>query len=194
MRAAEHERIDPFPHECFQITRKDLIGDCILQPAFFDQRDEQRASANGDVNLRVQRSQSPLIRAAADRRAGPDHADVTIASSGNGGARTGQDDAGHRDPESFLQLRQCQGRSSVASHHDRFCIFREENVRDLETVTFDRARTLSAIGNSRRVAQVKNLLVRQKSAQFTHDGEPPNTRVENADRLRRLRAGFIRRH
>ena len=82
---------------------------------------------------------------------------------------------------------------------ERFADFDEllneyENIRDLEAVAFDRAWTFPAVWDSRRVAHVKNLLVRQELAQLAYHRQPANARIEDADRLRRLRAGFIHRH
>ena len=32
MRAAKHERVDPFPHERFKVTADDAIRELIIQP------------------------------------------------------------------------------------------------------------------------------------------------------------------
>ncbi len=194
MRAAEHERIDPVSHQRLQIACKNLVGDFIFQPAFFNQRHKQWAGASGNVNLRIERSQRPFVRATPNRRARSNYADVPVASRSHRRPCTGENDAGHSDWQSFFQSRQRQSGRGVAGDDNRLRVFREKDLRDLKAVAFDCARTFSAIGNSRRVAEVKNLFVREESPQFAHDGQPADAGIEDADRLRGLRAGIIRRH
>ena len=62
MRAAEHERVDAFLHQRADILHDDFIRDRALQPAFFDQRHEQRAGARRHADIRIRVAQGAFIR------------------------------------------------------------------------------------------------------------------------------------
>ena len=82
----------------------------------------------------------------------------------------------------LFQFRQSQGRSGVARHHDDFCVLLNEYVGNLEAVALNGAGTFSAVWDARRVAEVKNLFVRQQIAQRLDNGQAANSGIKNTDR------------
>src|SRR6266403_3458076 len=102
MRAAEDKCIDPFAHKRLKITRDDLVGQIVFEPAFFDERNEQWASARGDVDLGIEFAQRFLIRAAFNRCARSDYANMPIACRGDSCLRARLDHANDWNGQSFL--------------------------------------------------------------------------------------------
>src|SRR5438874_13830744 len=85
MGAAEHEGINPISDQWIQVLPNDAIGDLTLQPAFLDQWNKKRTGASGNPDGGIELQDGALVGPALDRRAGPDHADVAIASRHNRG-------------------------------------------------------------------------------------------------------------
>src|SRR4030095_3368254 len=97
MRTAEHHRIHAFFDQGREILPNHTIGNLTPEPAFFDQRNEERTGARRDSHSWVERAKRALIGAAPDRGARSDHSDMAVAGCGDGGLRSWPDDAGHRD-------------------------------------------------------------------------------------------------
>ena len=81
MRAAEHERINPFFDQRREILPNDPIGDLTFQPAFFDQRNKERTGPRRDLHRLIERLDRALVGAALDRGARPDHSDMADCGS-----------------------------------------------------------------------------------------------------------------
>ena len=79
MGAAENQCVDPARDHWIEITFNRLIGQRVVQQAFFDQRHEQRTRLTTHPNMHIQRAQSILVRATANRCTRADYTDVPIA-------------------------------------------------------------------------------------------------------------------
>ncbi len=89
MRAAEHQRIDAVVEQRLQVLHQHFVGDVTIEPAFFDQRDEEGTRPRGQLHIRIQGAQSLFVRAALDRGAGADHSNVLVARGGDRGGGPG---------------------------------------------------------------------------------------------------------
>ena len=184
MRAAEHERVDPFLHEWADVLHDDFVGDGALQPAFFNERDQERAGARAHLHFWIERAKRALVSAAVDRSAGADDAHVAVASRGDGGLRARLNHSGDRDGQSGGQLGKGEGRRGIAGDYDCLRVLAQKHRGDFKAVALHRRRALSAVRDARGVAEIKNGLVRQQSPQRAHDRETADAGVEYPDRLR----------
>ncbi len=181
MGAAEDERINPRFDQRLQVLFDDAIRDRAFKPAFFDQRDEERAGADRDAEGGIERLDGAFVGAALDRSARPDHTDMAVVGRGDGGFRPGPDHANDRDRRARFQRREGEGRSGVAGNDDGLAIFLEQHGGDLEAITLDRRSTPAAVWDAGGVAQIMNRLVRQKRPQRAHHREAADAGVEDAD-------------
>ena len=161
MRAAEDERIDCRRRASAGDIAAGSVGDFAFEPAFLDQRDEQRAGAGDDADFGVQLSDGALVGAALDRGAGADDADVAVARGGGGGLRAGSDDAGDADREVFFEDGQREGGGGVAGDDDGLGVSLEKKRGDLQAVTLHRGGAFSAVGDAGGVAEILDRFVRQ---------------------------------
>src|SRR5207244_9307722 len=76
MGAAEHKGIDACLNERVDISSDSTIGQFILQPAFFDQWNEQWTRAAGNADTGIDFVQRLLVSCAFDRRARANYSDV----------------------------------------------------------------------------------------------------------------------
>src|SRR5437763_6775884 len=98
MRASEHERVGVlklFGEGLREINARDLLGHGMINPSFFDQRNQQRARLF--ASLEAARFESLAVGMAADRGLGADHHDLAVFRSRPGGLGAGFNDSNHGD-------------------------------------------------------------------------------------------------
>src|SRR6185436_19019885 len=100
----------------------------------------------------------------------------------DGGASSRFDDADDGYGELFAQHGEGVGRRGVARNHDRLDALRLEIVGDLLAVAANGVGALRAIGNASGVAEVNDTLGWKLADDFVCDGQPSNSRIEDADR------------
>ena len=69
----------------------------------------------------------------------------------------------------------------IAGNDDRLHVLRGQEVRDLAAVASDRVRTLRAVRNARRIAEVDHTFVRELLDQLADNGQATDAGIENAD-------------
>ncbi len=181
MGAAEDEGVDAFGEEGLEVSAEHLVGDRILEEAFFDERHEQGAGGAVDFRGGFEFQDRFLVGSAGDGRAGADDADGFVFCGVHGGIGSGEDDADDGDLEDLLHARDAEGRGGVAGDNDHFRAAVEKHVSDLDAVAFDSFPAFSTVGNAGGVADVEDVLVGQEAAQAGGDGEASDAGVEDAN-------------
>lgn len=148
------------------------VGDGVLQPPFFDGGDKHRALAAGDTHLRGKGVDGHFVGFAADGAPCADDADMAVARRRDGSLRPGGDDARDRDVEALVQLWDGKGRSGVAGHDDHLRLLRQQHGADLSRVTLDGGAALSPVRDAGRIADVKDVFLREELAERGCDGQP----------------------
>src|ERR1043166_3366055 len=113
------------------------------------------------LNVHVQRAQSILVRATANRGTGSDHADVSITCRSQSRLRARFDNANHRDRYMRAQFWDSHRGNGVARDHDHFRVLAYQHACQLDAVTLDRVCALVPVRNPGRIAEIKNPFVRQ---------------------------------
>src|SRR5690242_13873875 len=78
MGATKHKCVDSFGNHRIEIARDCLVGELVVEQAFFDQRYKQRTSLTGNAHVNVERAECVVIGPAANGRAGSDDTDVAV--------------------------------------------------------------------------------------------------------------------
>src|SRR5439155_24914073 len=112
--------------------------------------------------------------------------DGPVARGATGPDPAGLDDAEHVDAERRLHhpaLDSGQGRRgrAVARHDEQLHAPLDELLGDLEAEALELLRVAPAVREARRVAEVDEVLVRQRDEQLVQDGQPADAGVEDAD-------------
>ena len=183
MGAAEDEGVDALGEERVEVAAEHLVGDGILDQAFLDEGNEERAGSAVDCRAGFQGEDGFLVSAAGDGRAGADDADGFVFGRIDGGFGSGNDDADDGDFEDLFHAGDAEGRGGVAGDDDHFGASGEKKISDLDAVALDGFAAFSTVGNARGVADVEDVFVREEAAQAGGDGEASDAGVENADGL-----------
>ena len=100
-----------------QINARNLLGDRMLDPSFFHQRDQQRASLL--PRLEPAGFKSFAISVAADRGLGSDDNDFLVLADASGGLGPRLDDANHRHMGRGRDAIKSQRGRRVAGNHQQ---------------------------------------------------------------------------
>src|SRR5579884_2867817 len=182
VRAAENEGVDAAVAEAREVGFGHGPRHRALRPAFLGEGDEERAGARVDLEIGDERAQRLRVRPRGDRRLGGDHADATAPRARHRRPRSGLDDAHDRQVVARAQGVEGHRRHRVARDHEHLHVALDEELRVLERVAGDRLGGLGAVGIAARVAEVDDVLARQRAHDRVHDREPAHARVEDPDR------------
>src|SRR6266511_183995 len=181
MRAPEDDRVHTLVLERTRVLshrRVDFLGGGTR----FDQGHEARTGGCDDLCAGVERAYRLRVAAARHRRLGGQHPDPAVAGRLHGRVCLGSEHADDRDGEPLLELRQGCGRGGVARGHDQLHAGVLEISRDLVREALDSLPRARAVGTTRAVAEVDEVLVRQRDETLMKDGEASCPGVEDADR------------
>ena len=136
-----------------QINTGDLLGDGVLDPSLFDQRNQQRASL-------LPRIEAPSLKSfpvsvAADGGLGPDNNDFLILADGSGGLGAGLHHAHDRHMGCGRDAVEGKCGCGVAGDHQQLGSLSFEVVGSFDGITrhgFDR---LGAVGKAGGIAKVE---------------------------------------
>ena len=182
VRAAENDRVDSgglqrlgvLPHRGGR-----LLGERIVA---LDQRHQPRARDRNDLRARVERAHELLVAAAGDGGLRREQADPAIAGRLHRRVRLGRDHTHDGDAQLGLELRQGGGGGRVAGDDDELDALRFQERADLagEAPHFvERARPVRQPG---AVAEVDEILMRQRDEALVQHRQAAHARVEHADR------------
>ena len=172
-----------------QVAVNDALDDRAVGPAFLCQRHEQRTGAGGHDRVRPPARDRRLVGATPYRALGGQHGNAPGARGLAGGRGTRFDDALHRHRVELRRQRlQRDGRGRIAGYDQALHATPLQLARGLQRILADRARTLGAVRQARRVAEIDEVLAGQPLDQCAQHGQAADARVENADRRR---CGFL---
>jgi len=113
-----------------------------------------------------------------------EHADAPVSRREHGSVRLGCDDADHRHRELPLQVWQRGGRRGVTGREDQLHALPLEVARDLEREAPDLVQRARPVREPRAVAEVDEVLVRERDEALVQDGQAAHPRIEHAYRAR----------
>ncbi len=181
VRAAEDDRVD-----AGLLERRGVVahgGEELLGPGVpLDQRDEARTGDLGHGHARVERVDDVGVAAARDGSLGGEDADAAVARRLHGGMGLGREDADDRHGELLLEERKRDGGGGVAGGGDELHALALEVGAELERERLHLVRGARAVGAARAVAEVDEVLGRQRDEALVENGEPARAGVEDADR------------
>ena len=147
-----------------------------------DERDERRAGDRGDGGAGVERPHELLVAAAGDRRLRGEQADAPVAGGLDGGVRLRLEDADDRHRQLLLELRERRRGGGVARSDDELHALPLEEARDLVGKAADLVGRARPVRQPRAVADVDEVLVRERDETLVEDGQPAHAGVEHAER------------
>ena len=136
-----------------QINPSDLLGDGMLHPSFFDQRNQQRTSFLPRVEAAG--LESFPVGVAADGSLGPDDHDFFVLADGSGGLGAGLYHAYDRHMRRGRDAVQGERRCSVAGDDQQLGSVGLEVVGSLDGITRDGFNRLRAVGEPGGIAKVE---------------------------------------
>ena len=182
MGAAEHEGVGPELADRPQIVLGHEFDDGVVRlPALFDERDEERTRPVHDRHVGVEALDGAEIGAAPYRGLGPDDGDAAVPGGRHCGPRPRLHDPYDRQREDTPQMGQGRRRRRVACDHDQFRVLAAQETDVLLGESDDGGGRLDAVGHASRVAEVDDVLVRQRARDSAHDGQAAEARIENRD-------------
>ena len=149
-----------------------------------DQRHERGTRDLHDLDARVERAQKRGVAARGDGRLGREHADPPVPRRLHGGVRLRRDHADDGNGELRLKIRKRRRRRRVARDDDQLHALTFEPRADLLREPPDLRERPRPVRQPRGVAEVEEVLVRQRHEQLVQDGQPAHARVEDTDRPR----------
>ncbi len=152
--------------------------------------DHRRETRAGDARQRrVGRVgvQCAVVGAARDRRGRREQADPPVGAARRGDPRLRLDHADHIDAERRrehpLAQRRQRGRAErVAGDDQQLCATREQVLGDLERESLQIGGAVLAVGETRGVPEIEEVLMRQLDEQLLEHREAADARVEDRDR------------
>ena len=182
VRAAEDDRVDSGRLQRLRVLTDGLDGSRAVRVVALDERHERRARDRHDLDAGVERAKQRDVPARGDRGFRREQADAAVARRLHGGVRLGRDHADDGNGELGLEIRQGSRGRGVARDDDQLDAVPLEPGSDLEREPPDLGQRARAVRESRCVAEIHEVLVRQRDEQLVQDGEPAHARVEDADR------------
>ena len=158
------------------------LGHGAAGPALLRQRHEHGTGARQHAHGRIAPADLGLIGAAVDRAFGRDHRDVLRLRSLDRRLRARLDDADDRQIRvSRAQRPEGGGGCRVAGHDQRADPAPEQCLGALQGIARHGIGTLGAVGQPGRIAEIDEVLRRQRVGQRAQHGETAHARVEHAD-------------
>ncbi len=184
VRAPEDDRVDVrllerrgvLAHGFRQLLAEDVVA--------LDERDEPRACHGEQLGARIERADELEVSPTRHRRLGREQADPAIARCEDRGMRLGGEDADHGDGQTALEIRERGRGRRVARGHDELHALRLEVAGDLAREAADFVERPRAVRESRAVAEVHEVLVRQRDETLVENGQTAHPGVEHADGAR----------
>ena len=185
MGAAQHEAVDLLGEHRAQVFLRGEAGHLVVQPAFLDQRHEQRAGLGIHPHRRIEFVHAARVGVAVDRGRRADDTDAPSRRGRHRGARAGLDDVEHRDAggQPVHHVRRHR-RHGVARDDQHLDVALQQEFGDLRGEVLDRGDRLHPVGHARGVAEVDDVLERQALHERAHHGEPADAGIEHPDRAR----------
>ena len=182
VRAAEDDGVDVGLLERRGVLahgRGDLLAEEVVA---LDQRDEPRACDRDDLRPRVERVDELRIAAARDGRLGREQPDPAVPRREHRGVRLGGENADDGNCELPLQVGKRRSGRGVAGGDDELDALLLEVAGDLGGEPPDLVERARPVRQPRTVAEVDEVLVRERDEALVQDGETAHARVEDADR------------
>ena len=152
-----------------------------VAPALLRQRDEQRAGPRDHRRLRQATVNRRLVCAATHRALGRDHRDAPGTRCCASRRCAGLHHAQHRHGRELgSQVVERHGGGGVARHHQALHAALAQQRRGLQRVAADRCGALRTVREPRRVAEVDEVLVRQRRRERAQHREPADAGIEHA--------------
>jgi len=182
MRASQNQRIDVFPEDFLQIAHDDFIGDRIMRPSFFNERNQKRAGFPDNRNLRVNPVDLAGIGSGSDGCLGCNDPDALIfrCLDRHQGPRLYH--AQHRHSGLVAYFIESHGGSSVAGNDDCLDILCLQETHDLFRITDHRCLRFISVRNPCRVSEVNDFFVGKIPHNLPCDGQASESRVKYSDR------------
>jgi hypothetical protein len=158
--------------ERLEILTRDETRRGMISPAFFDERNEKRTGAHRDRHVRIQSANRPLVRTRLDRARRADDTDVTTARRRDRRSRSRLDDADHWHVHLFAQCAKRVRGGGIAGDDDALHSLIAKKTGDFATVPSNGFRTLRAVWDASRVAEVDDTFVRELANHLFGDREP----------------------
>ncbi len=156
-----------------------LVAEGIMS---FDQRDEPRTRDGGHHDACIDPADELVVPPARHSRLGREQPDTPVPRCERSRVRLWSEDADDGDRKRALQVGERGRGCGVARNDDELDPTRLEKPAELErepTDLIERART---VRETRVVAQIHDVLVRQRDEHLVEDGETAHPRVEHPDR------------
>jgi hypothetical protein len=180
--AAEQEGFGggSFGESFVEVDLEDFVGDGVVDPAFFDERDEQGAGLLGGVE--AEGGEGTGVGVGLDGGGGGEYEGAAGGRrGGEGGFGSGLDDADDRDGQGLLELGQRERGGGVAGDDEEVGSLRVEELCTLDGVAGDGLAGLGAVGEAGGVAEIDVVRGGDEGKQGSEDGEAAKALVEDAD-------------
>ena len=183
MRAAENQRVDAFVTQRREVVGGNFARHGAPPPdvAVFHQRDEQRAGDRGHGGMRVRSGDLLCKRAARDRRARADHADLFVLRCGERGVYRRIHHAEERNRKFAFDVVQHDRADRAAGGEDHVRALPEQKPDVLPCVAGQDLAGAGAVGHAPRVAEVNEIARGQQGVQLLVGGQPAESAVKNTD-------------
>ena len=163
----------------------DRVGDLLAERLVaLDERDEPRAGDRDDLDSCVERVDELRVAPARDGRLGRQQPDTAVPRCEDRGVRLGGEHADDGNRELALEVGERRCRRGVAGRDDELDALLLEVARDLGREAADLVERARPVGKPRAVAEVDEVLVRERDEALVQDGEAAHARVEDADGTR----------
>ena len=181
MRAAEDDRVHAGILQRLGI-RANRVGDLLAERIVrLDERDESRARDRNDQRACVERAYELDVSAARDRRLRREETDPAVSRGEDSGMRLGREDSDDGNRELALKIGERGCGRRVAGRDDELHALLLEIAGDLGREAPDLVQRARPVRQTRTVAEVHEVLVREGDQALVQDGEPAHAGVEHAD-------------
>ena len=181
VRAAEDHRVDADLLERSRVLA-DGGRELVVRPARLDHRNEPGARDGEHRGPRVECPDHVRVAPASNRALGREQADLPVSRRLHGRVRLGGQDAHHRNLQPLLQEWERGRGRRVARVHDQLDPGPLQVGGDLEREVPNLLRRSRPVGAARAVAEVDEVLVRERHETVVQHREPARARVEDPDR------------
>ena len=169
-----------FAEELVKIDAEDLIGDWVVGPALFDERDEQ---GTGFFQCaQTKRSASSGVCVAVYGGVGGNDEHVACARRSAGGGCAGFNDAEYGDGHGGLNSIECEGAGGVAGDDEELgSLFTDQELRAFDGIAGDGAARFGSIWKASSVADESKVRMRQAVDERAEHGKAAEAGIEDAD-------------
>ena len=180
MRAGKHQSIDVLLNERLKVGFENELCRRMIDPILFDDRHQQGRRLRVNDQTRALQCQGMLIRMRTNgstRGNDPYPPGCRIAQRR---FDAGLDHADNGQIKIFPQHRQGMRGGGVAGDDDGLDPALDQKLRILLRKTPDRFRAFRAVGQTRGIAEVQDVLARQQILHRTHHGEASHSRIKKS--------------